>query len=358
MRRISWVALGLCALLGPALHAAENSSGYKLLKKIKVGGDGGWDYLTMDADSHRLYISRGNRVMVVDVEDGKVVGEVPKTPGVHGIALVPERHRGFISNGGENTVTIFDTKTLREVNRIKVGTGPDGIIYDPACKRVFTMNGRSQDATAIDAEKEEVVGTVKLGGKPESVVADGKGHLFVDVENKDEVAEFDGNKLEVLNRYSVAPVKAPAGLAMDRKTRRLFVTCHNPAKMVVLNADDGKVVATLPIGQGTDAARFDDETGLAFSSNGDGTLSVIKEEGPDKFVALDPVKTERGARTMDLDTKTHRIYLVTAKFKMPAPGQQQGRGGQQQGRGGRGGRGGFRFSLEPNSFVVLVVGKE
>jgi DNA-binding beta-propeller fold protein YncE len=243
------------------------------------------------------------------------------------------------------------------VNRIKVGRGPDGISYDPACKRVFTMNGGSQDATAIDAEKEEVVGTVKLGGKPESVVADGKGHLFVDVETKDEVAEFDGMKCEVLNRYSVAPVKAPAGLAMDRKNRRLFVTCHQPAKMVVLNADNGKVIDTLPIGNGTDAARFDEETGLALSSNGDGTLSVIKEEGADKFVALDPVKTERGARTMDLDTKTHRIYLVTAKFKMPPPGRQQARGGQ-GGRGGRGGRGGFRFALEPDSFVVLVVGKE
>jgi YVTN family beta-propeller protein len=338
MRRIAWWALALCALLVPALQAADNSSGYRLLDTIKVGGAGGWDYLKMDADTGRLYISRGTRVMVLDVKEGKVVGEIADTKGVHGVALVPGKHRGYTSNGQSASVTVFDTQTLRALKQIKVGQGPDAIVYDAASKRVFTMNGRGRDATAIDVDKDEVVGSVKLGGKPESVVADGKGHLYVDIEDKDEVAEIDSKKLEVLNRWSVSPIKEPAGLSMDRKNRRLFVTCHKPPKMVVLNADSGKVVTTLPIGRGTDACRFDASAGLAFSSNGDGTLSVIKEEGPDEFVALDPVKTQMGARTMALDRKTHRVYLVTAKMKPRAPGAR-----------------GFP-GIEPDSFCVLVVG--
>jgi len=340
MRRSCLCAVAAWALVFSAVSGAEPASDYHLLKTIKVGGDGGWDYLTMDAAARRLYISRGTRVMVMDVEKGKVVGEVADTPGVHGIALVPKLNRGFSSNGREGTVTAFDLKTLKETARIKVGTNPDAIIYDPATGRVFTFNGRSKDATAIDAAKEKVVGTVELGGKPEFAAADGKGEVYVNLEDKDMVLAIDARKLTVDHRWDIAPGKAPSGLSMDRANRRLFVTCHNQ-KMVILDADSGKVVATPPIGRGTDACTFDPDAGLAFSSNGDGTLSVVEEQTPDKFRALTPVRTQAGARTMALDTKTHNIYLVTARAK-PAPA------GQPRPR---------RPNFAPDSFVVLVVGK-
>jgi DNA-binding beta-propeller fold protein YncE len=324
------------------VNAAEPASAYHLIKTIKVGGNGGWDYLSLDAAARRLYISRGTHVVVLDVDKGKVVGKVADTPGVHGIALVPKLNRGFSSNGRESTVTAFDLKTLRETSRIKVGKGPDAIIYDPATGRVFTFNGQGKDATAIDAAKEKVVGSIELGGKPEFAVADGKGEVYVNLEDKDKVLALNARKLTVDHVWSIAPGKAPSGLAMDRANRRLFVTCHNQ-KMVILDADSGKVVATPPIGRGTDACTFDAEAGLAFSSNGDGTLSVVQEKSPDKFTALAPVSTQAGARTMALDTKTHNIFLVTATPKPVPEGENPRR---------------FRRSFEPDSFVVLVVGKE
>jgi DNA-binding beta-propeller fold protein YncE len=324
--------------LAPGNAADPADMGYKLQKTIKIGGDGGWDYLTFDPDAHRLYIARATRVQVLDVDKEKLVGEVADTPGVHGVALVPKRHRGFASNGRDNTVTIFDLETLKETARPKVGTRPDGILYDSASDRVFTFNAGSKDATAIDAEKGEVVGTVKLGGKPESAVADGKGMVFVNIEDKDEVVAFDAKDLSVKDHWAVVPGKAPVGLAMDRAKHRLFVSCHNE-KMVVLDADNGKVLATPTIGKGTDYAVFDPATKLAFSSNGDGTLTVIEEKTEGEFTVAGNVATQRGARTMALDPKTHNIYLATAKFKAPAPGER-------------------RPGIEPDSFVILVVGKE
>jgi YVTN family beta-propeller protein len=343
MRRSIGLLAGIGLLLasGSAL-LAQDAPQYHELKKIAVGGDGGWDYLMCDGAAHRLYIARSNRVMVVDVEKGEVVGEIPNTPGVHGIALAPRLHRGFISDGGENTVTVFDTDTLKEVDRVKVGTRPDCIIFDRASNRVFTFNGGSNDSTAIDAASAKVVGTVALEGRPEFAVADGRGHIFCNLEDKSEIASFDAKTLTVSSHWSLAPGEGPSGLSMDRRNHRLFSVCDNE-KMVVMDADTGKVVATPTIGKGPDACAFDPQAGLAFSSNGqDGTLTLVKEEAPDKFSVAATVPTQRGARTMALDTQTHNIYLVTARFGPPPPSDN----GERR-----------RPSIEPNSFVILVYGK-
>ncbi len=326
-------------LVGYAALAETNESGYRILKKFEIGGEGGWDYLTADPDAHRLYISRGNRVMVVDTETGKVVGEVADTAGIHGIALDTKRKKGFTSNGKDSTVTIFDLETLKETGRTKVGNRPDGILYDPGSDRVFTFNAGTKDATALDAETGKVAGTVELKGKPESATTDGKGTVYVNIEDKDEVVALDAKELKVKARFPTAPGKAPVGLSMDQAKGRLFVTCGNE-KMVVMEADGGKILANLPIGKRTDYGAFDPGTGLAFSSNGDGTLTVVEEKPQDTYRVLANVKTMVGARTMALDTKTHNVYLVTARFK-PADPNEKGR----------------RPTMEPNTFVVLVVGK-
>src|SRR6266436_5536500 len=289
-------------------------SGYHVSKTIKLGGDGGWDYLTVDGG--RVYISRGTHVMVVDADKGALVGDIPNTNGVHGIAIAPDMDKGFISDGRDNNVTIFDVNTLKVLGTAPAGKNPDAIIYDPASKRVFAFNGSSKDATAIDAKTGTVAGTIPLGGKPEFAAADEKGHVFVNIEDTSEIVQFDSNKLTVENRWKIAPGDEPSGLAMDRKHRRLFSVCSNKL-MVVVNADTGKVVTTLPIGAGTDAAGFDPETGYAFSSNGEGTLTVVHEDSADKFSVVDTVPTQVRARTMALDTKTHQVFLVTAQFGAP-----------------------------------------
>jgi DNA-binding beta-propeller fold protein YncE len=307
-----------------------------VLKKLELVGEGGWDYLTMDAASRRLYVSRGTRVLVLDVDHGKIVGEVANTVGVHGIALDTKRNKGYTSNGRDSTVTIFDLETFKETGRPQVGKGPDFIIYDPASDRVFTFNAGSKDATAISADTGAVVGTVKLEGRPEAAVPDEKGMVYVNLVDKHEVVAFDAKQLSVEKRIPVAPGNRPMGLAMDRVNRRLFVSCSNE-KMVVLDADSAKVLASLTIGKGTDACAFDPGTGFAFSSNRDGTLTIVKEEPANHFRVAANVKTQEGARTMALDSKTHSLYLATARFK-PATG-------------------GGRPMPEPNSFVILVVGK-
>jgi DNA-binding beta-propeller fold protein YncE len=333
MTRIGSLTVLVLLVAGGSVFAQAKAPGYHVLKKIALKGEGGWDYLTLDAKARRLYIARATRVMVMDVDKGTLVGEVAKTSGVHGVALVPKRNRGFSSNGRDATVTVFDLKTLEEKARIKVGKGPDAILYDDATGRVFTFNARDRSATAIDAIKEKVVGTIKLGGKPEFAVADGKGHVYVNIEDKNEVLDLDVNKLTVKHRWSLASGKRPAGLAMDRAHRRLFATCGNE-KMVILDADSGKVLDTVAIGKGTDACVFDADRGLAFSSNRDGTLTVVREAGKGKFEVAETVTTQAGARTMALDTKTHKLFLATAR---PKAGQ--------------------RRQFEPDSFVILVVGK-
>jgi YVTN family beta-propeller protein len=305
---LALVVAGFQPAPAPAAPAAPT---YAVLQTITLGGEGGWDYLTCDAPAHRLYISRGNRVDVVDLDKNTIAGTVDNTPGVHGIAIANRIGRGFTSNGREDTVTIFDLKTLKELGRPKVGTGPDAIIFDPASNRAFTFNGRSNDATAVDAATGTVAGTIPLGGRPEFATPDGQGHVYVNIEDKNQIVQIDSKVLKVLNTWSLAPGDGPSGIAIDRAHRRIFSTCHN-GMMVVMDADTGKVVATPAIGQGPDAAGYDSLTRQAFSSNGDGTLSVIHEDTPDTF-SVTTVPTEPGARTMALDRQTDKIYLVTAK---------------------------------------------
>ena len=328
-------------ILASALLTA-GPSGYHVAKKIVLGGEGGWDYLTVDSKARRVYISRGTHVMVVDADTGALLGDIPNTNGVHGIAIAPDFDRGFISDGRDGTVTIFDLKTLKILGTAPTGKNPDAIIYDPVSKRVFAFNGASKDATAIDAKTGTVAGTIPLGGKPEFAVADEKGHVFVNIEDKSEIVQFDANKLAVENHWSIAPGEEPSGLAIDRKHRRLFSVCANKL-MVVVNADDGKIVTTLPIGAGTDAAGFDPETGFAFSSNGDGTLTVAHEDSPDKYSVVETVTTLRRARTMALDAKTHQVYTVSAEFgTTPAPTAEQPRP---------------RPPMVPGTFTLLILSR-
>jgi YVTN family beta-propeller protein len=280
--------------------------------------------------------------MVLDADSLESVGDIPNTSGVHGIAIAPDVGRGFTSNGRTNTVTIFDLKTLKVLGEAKTGEGPDAIIYDPASHRVFTFNGHSGDSTAIDAATGNVAGTIPLGGRPEYAAADGNGQVYANLEDKSMVVELDSRALTVKNTWPLAPGDSPSGMAIDSEHRRLFVGCHNQM-MAVMDADNGHVVATPAIGQGVDANRFDPGTGLAFSSNGDGTLTVVKEDSPDKFTVLENVQTQRGARTMEIDPKTHRVFLVTAEFgPAPAPTADHPRP---------------RPPMVPGSFTLLVFGR-
>jgi len=335
-----WIALAIMLLVAAAV--AATAPGYHVVNTYKLGGDGGWDYLTADASARRLYISRATHVMVVDADSGKSVGDIADTPGVHGIALAPELGRGFVSNGREGTVSIFDLKTLSTSSKVKAGDNPDAILYDPATKRVFTFNGRSQDSTAIDAATGKVLGTIKLDGKPEFAASDAKGKIFVNIEDKSELVAIDPNKLEVTAKWLLAPCEEPSGLSIDRKNRRLFVGCGNKM-MAVVDADTGKVLATPAIGDGVDATTFDAETGLAFASCGEGVLTVVREESPDKFSVAENVPTQAGARTLALDSRTHNIFVVTAQFGPPPAATPDNPHP--------------RRSIAPDSFVVLVVGK-
>ncbi len=344
MGRIGW-AMALAVLSVATFSARPLAAGdgnYHLLKKVVLGGEGFWDYLICDSDARRIYISRGSHVMVVDADSYAVVGDIPGTEGVHGIAFAPELGRGFTSNGRTNTVTIFDLKTLRVLGTAPTGEGPDAIVYDPASKRVFTFNGHGGNSTAIDAASGTVAGTITLGGRPEFAAADGQGHVYNNLEDKSELLQIDSQKLTITARWPLAPGDSPSGLAIDREHHRLFAGCHNQM-MVVMDADSGKVLATPAIGQGVDANGFDPGTQLAFSSNGDGTLTLVHEDSPDKFTPVASVPTQRGARTMAVDVKAHRIYLVTAEFKpAPAPTAEQPRP---------------RPQAVPGSFTLLVVGQ-
>jgi YVTN family beta-propeller protein len=333
MRKI--ITLALAAAFAAAAFAAP--SGFKVLKEIKVGGDGGWDYLTMDSAARRLYLSHTNVVQVVDPDAGKVVGTIPDTTGVHGIAIVPGLNRGFTSNGRGNNVTIFDLKTLKPISQVMTGMNPDSIRYEPKSGRVYTFNGRSNDSTAIDAKTGMVAGTIPLGGKPEFSVADDKGHIYVNIEDTSEIVEIDAAKAMVTKRYSIKPCEGPSGLAIDVKKRRLFSVCGNRV-MAISDPDAGKVIASPAIGAGSDGAAFDPSTGYAFSSNGqEGTLTIVQESGG-KWEVVENVATQRGARTITLDEKTHNVYLPVAE-PVPAQAGQRGRG------------------FLPDSFKVLVVGK-
>lgn len=320
-----------------SVHAAD----YHVLGKIPVGGDGGWDYLVADSDSRRLYVSHATHVVVVDMDAQKVVGDIPDTPGVHGIALDRGLNRGWVSNGRANNVTVFDTKTLKKTGEVATGQNPDAIVYDPKSDSVFVFNGRSNDATVIQAADNSVKATIPLGGKPEFPAIDGKGKLWVNIEDTHEIAEIDTVRGAISKRYTLEGCEDPTGLAVDLAKGRLFSVCRNKV-MIVSDPAAGKVVASVPIGAGTDGAAFDPARKLAFSSNADGTLSIVGEKGG-KYVAVSTVQTQQGARNIAVDLKTHKLYLPVAEFG-PAP---QPVAGQPR----------PRPAMVPNSFSILVVGQ-
>ena len=326
-----------------AAAPSPGPSGYHVIKTVPVGGDGGWDYVNVDSDARRVYVSRGTHTMVLDADTYAVVGDIADTQGVHGVAIASDLGRGFASNGRTNDVTIFDLKTLKAIGNAKTDVNPDAILYEPVTKRVFTFNGGSRNggggknATAINAADGTVLGTIDLRGKPEFAAADGKGSVYVNNEDSSELHHIDAATLKELHHWPLAPCKSPSGLAMDVKNRRTFSVCDEKV-MAVMNVDTGKVVASPAICEGPDASAFDPSTGYVFASCGDGNLTVIHEDSPDKYTVVENVPTKRSARTMGLDLKTHNIFLPAADFDPPAPGERRGK-------------------MKPGSFVLLVVGK-
>ena len=300
------------ALSSTLVAAQAPSGGYSILKKIPIPGQGSWDYLTIEEAARRLYVSHGTQVEVLDIDSLTVVGNIPKTPGVHGIALAPELGRGFVSNGQASTVSIFDLKTLKPIADVPTGQKPDAIIYDPATSRVFAFNGGSNSATAIDAATGKVAGTVSLEGGPEFAAADGNGFVYNNLEDESLLVKIDSRELKVEERWPTAPCASPSSMAMDRPHRRLFLGCRSKV-MAVVNADTGQVITTLPIGDHVDATAFDPETNLIFNSNGEGTITVIHQDSPEKYSVGETVKTAPRAKTMALDPKTHRLFLSTAE---------------------------------------------
>lgn len=295
------------------LNAQDVKSQYKIEQRIPIDSNGSWDYTSVDEHLNRLYVSHGTMVQVVDLGTSKVMATIPNTWGVHGIALADEFNKGFISDGKDSSVTIFDLNTNATITKIQVtGQKPDAIVYDDVTKRVFTMNGKTNNATAINAKTNTVVGTIPLDGKPEFCVADGKGMLFVNLEDKNAIEEIDAKTMKVIKQWSIAPGDGPSGLAIDKKNRRLFSVCDK--LMVISDADKGSVVTTLIIGDGPDAAAFDPGLKRVYSSNSDGTMTVVSEESADSYKVLENVATQPRARTMALNTKTHHLYLPTADF--------------------------------------------
>ncbi len=335
--------LAILMIIAASIVWAQENTGYHVVKKTLIGGEGFWDYLYADSPARQLFLSHGDHVVVVNMDDLKVVGEIPKTDGVHGVAVAREFNHGFTSNGRSSSVTIFDLKTLKVIKEVPVtGKSPDAILYDPVSKKVFTFNGRSSDATVLDPSTGDTMATIPLNGRPEFAVTDFKGHVYVNIEDKSEIVGIDAQLDRVISRWSIAPGEEPSGLSMDVANRRLFSVCHN-GMMVVSDPDTRKVVTTVPIGKGPDACQFDPETRTVFSSNGEGTITVIREESPDKFVVEETAKTEPRARTMEIDTKTHALFTVTAQFgETPKPTAEHPR---------------RRPPMVPNTFVLLELRK-
>jgi len=297
--------------------ATSHSQQYTITNRISFPGDSGWDYLFADSASRQLYVSHGGDLEVIDLDSQKPVARISGMKRIHGIAVATDLNRGFVSDGGSNVVVVFDAKSRAELQRVKTGTNPDGIVYDAPSKRVFAFNGGSQDATVIDASNGNVVGTIVLSGKPEFPVSDGKGNVYVNIEDKSEIVKINPQVMQVVKRWSLAPCEEPTGLAMDTTRDRLFAVCSNQ-KMVTVDANSGKVVATVPIGKGSDAVAFDAERKLIFSSNGqDGTLTIIKSASADNYSVAETFPTEKSARTLALDSKTHNLYLSTAQIAEP-----------------------------------------
>jgi DNA-binding beta-propeller fold protein YncE len=344
------LALTIVSMLGlaaasAATHAQPPTDRYQKVRKIAIGGEGGWDFLEVDAAHRRLYISRATRVVVMDLDSEKVVGEIAGTPGVHGIAFVPDLDRGFTSNGGDSTVTAFDLKTLKTIGKVKANGRPDIIIYEPVTRRILSFNHGTNDITAIDPAEMKVVGSLPAGGVPELAASDEKGHVFVNLEDTSEVLEFDAGSMKAIRKFPLAPGEEPTGLAFDARQRRLFSTCANH-RLIISDADSGKVLQSLEIGPGPDGCIFDAERKLIFSSNGgDGTLTIIREQAPGRYEVAANVRTQVSAKTIAMDPKTHRLYLSAAtRAATPSPSAVPAKKGS-------------RPRYEPGSFVVLVVGE-
>jgi len=337
------VASALLIVLSSVANA-QGAPAYRVVKTLKVGGEGGWDYLTADAEARRLYVSRGSHVMVFDMDLDSLIADIPNTPGVHGVALARRLNRGFTSNGRDSSVTAFDLKTLQPISVVRItGRNPDAIAYDSVSNRIFTFNGATANASVIDASTLQQVGTIDLGGKPEMGVPDGNGMIYVNIEDKGEVVALDTRAMQVKARYSLAPCEEPTGMARDKVRGRLIVGCGN-STMAIMDEKTGKLVTTIAVGAGVDAAGFDPATQLAFTSNGEGSLSVVREEANGDFTKVATIPTQRGARTMALDTKTHKIYMSTAEYgPAPAPTADRPRP---------------RPPIIPGSFTVLVLDRK
>ncbi len=346
-------ALGALAAMGIAVGAEPH---YHLIKSAVLGGASGWDYISLDPETHRLYITRGTEVMVVNAANGRLIGDIGGMKGIHGVAFA-HRH-GYITDGGSNTVVVFDRRTLKKLGEIPVGQGPDGIVYDPASDRVFAIEGRGGDVTAIDARTDKVAGRLSLDGRPEAGAADGHGMVYINIEDKSEVVALDSQSLRIVRRWSLAPCMSPSGMAIDAAHRRIFSGCRNGV-MAVSDTQAGKVVTTIPIGQGVDSNRFDPQEGLAFSSNGvSGTLTVAREVTPDQYEVLENVPTAASARTMELDPKTHRVYLVAAELRFPGgqpPRQRPAGPPPAPTAGSPPPRRFFRPSVVPGTFRLLIL---
>ena len=315
MRKTSLlIAISLVIAGSGLIKSQSTNSSYKISNKMKVEGDAGWDYLISDDSTGRLYVSHGTIVQVVNAADGKLIGTIPDTKGVHGIALAKDLNKGFISNGKDTSVTIFDLKSLATITKIKVtGKNPDAILYDQFSHKVFVYNGRSSNATVIDAKTNSVLATIDLVGKPEFSVTNGKGKIYVNIEDKSKICVINSTTLKVEQTWSVAPGEEPSGLALDIKNHRLFIVCGNKL-MIIMDAENGKIITSLPIGTGVDGAAFDSEKERAYSSNGEGTLTVVQGKNGNDYKVVENFATLRGARTITLNQMTHHLYLPTAEF--------------------------------------------
>jgi DNA-binding beta-propeller fold protein YncE len=320
---------------------SSDSSKFKLVHQYNVGGEGKWDLLTFDTKHHRLFVSRSTHVQVIDADSGSVIGDIPGTEGVHGIALADDLNIGFTSNGKSNSVTVFDLTTLTVIETIKIsGLNPDVILYEPKSKHIFAFNGRSNNATVIDAVSGKEIDTIALPGKPELAVSNDAGNIFVNIEDKNEIDQIDSRSNKVIKTFHLGSGTEPSGLAIDQKHNRLFSVCSNKI-MDILDSETGKIVAEAPIGDSPDSAAFDPSLGIAFSSNGDGTLTLVKEIDPSRFSVSQNIITLKGARTMAYDSESHRAYLVTASFgETPPATKEQPKP---------------RATIIPGSFVVLVI---
>jgi YVTN family beta-propeller protein len=314
------LSLALAAALGLSMPLRAADGPYRQLKEIAIGGEGGWDYLSVDTTGRRLYVSHATKVIVIDIDKDAVAGEIAPALGVHGIAIASDLGRGFVSNGRESTVSVVDLKTLQIVATVKTGENPDAILYEPVHKEVYAFNGRGRSATVFDAKTGEVRATIPLPGKPEFAVFDEKaGRIYNNIEDTSQLVAIDSATHAVVATWPIAPGEEASGLALDPETHRLFVGCSNNL-MLMVDATTGKVLASVPIGSGVDANAFDPGTGLAFASSSDGTLTVARPEGKDKLVVVQTLSTPKRSRTMTLDPKTHRLYVAAAEFAPPVTG--------------------------------------